>query len=277
VRKLLNNRPKDNIEDTAERRLQSEKQRFLARVILKQNIYDNPGFFKGYRRMREKGDSLNEMVEQLAMLSLLPEVKGMAVLDLGCGTGELSRRIKALGAHQVTATDISANMLEIARQDNPQGITFEQRAMEDLKFKPQTFDLVVSSLALHYVADLAEISWKIYDWLKPSGTFLFSVEHPVLTSSQGIHRGWVKDQSGNKLCWPVDNYSEEGMRESHWFVEGVIKYHRTLSAILNSLIDAGFVIKKILEPKATAADEANWPELKEAGRRPPFLIVKAVK
>jgi ubiquinone/menaquinone biosynthesis C-methylase UbiE len=244
---------------------------------LKQNIYDNPGFFKGYRRMREKGAGLNEMVEQLAMLSLLPDVKDMSVLDLGCGTGDLARRIKALGARQVTGIDISANMLEIARQDNPQGITFEERAIEDLKYKPQTFDLVVSSLALHYVADLGEVTWKIYEWLKPSGTFLFSIEHPVLTSSQGIHRGWVKDQVGNKLCWPVDSYSEEGIRESHWFVEGVIKYHRTLSTILNSLIDAGFTIKKLQEPKATEADEAAWPELKEAARRPPFLIVKAVK
>ena len=244
---------------------------------MKQNIYDSPGFFKGYQRMREKGPGLNEMVEQLAMLSLLPEVKGMTVLDLGCGTGDLSRRIKALGARQVTGVDISANMLDLARKDNPEGITFEQRAMEDLKFNPHTFDLVVSSLALHYIADLAGMAWNIYDWLKPSGTFLFSIEHPVLTSSQGIHRGWVKDQSGNKLYWPIDCYSEEGTRESHWFVEGVIKYHRTLSTTLNSLIDAGFNIKKVMEPKATPADEQKWPEMKEAARRPPFLIVKAVK
>ena len=244
---------------------------------MKQNIYDSPGFFKGYQRMRDKSAGLNEMVEQMAMLSLLPEVKGSTVLDLGCGAGELCRRIFSLGAKQVIGVDISANMLELARKEVIPGVTFEQKAMEDIEFDPGMFDLVVSSLAFHYVADLQKMFQKIYSFLKPSGLLIFSIEHPILTCSQGIHHGWVKDPAGQRICWPVDCYSEEGKRESHWFVEGVIKYHRTSATIMNSLIDTGFTIKAVREPTATEEDERIWPELKEAGRRPPYLLVKAIK
>jgi ubiquinone/menaquinone biosynthesis C-methylase UbiE len=252
--------------------IESEK-----KPALKQNIYDVPGFFKGYQRMRNSQTGLNEMVEQMAILSLLPDVNSMAVLDLGCGAGDLCRRIQALGARQTIGVDISANMLELARKDAPSGVTFQQKAMEDLDFGKETFDLVVSSLAFHYVADLPKLLKNIYKILKPSGWLLFSIEHPVLTCSQGIHHGWVKDSSGKKLCWPVDCYSDEGKRESHWFVEGVIKYHRTISTIFNSLIGAGFTLKAVAEPTGTDEDERIWPELKDVRRRPSFLIVKAIK
>ncbi len=244
---------------------------------MKQNIYDIPGFFSGYKRMRDNKAGLNEVLEQPCMLSLLPEVKGALILDLGCGAGELCRRLAALDARQVTGVDISANMIELARKDIPEGVTYLNQAMEDVEFSPETFDLVVSSLAFHYIEDLQALFQKIYRWLKPSGILLFSNEHPVATCSQGFHHGWIKDASGNAICWPVDCYHQEGKRESHWFVEGVIKYHRTVSTIINTLINNGFTIKAVCEPVASEEDEKLWPVLKEARRRPPFLIVKAVK
>jgi ubiquinone/menaquinone biosynthesis C-methylase UbiE len=153
---------------------------------VKQNIYDVPGFFKGYQRMRNSHTGLNEMVEQTAILSLLPDVKDLTVLDLGCGAGELCRRIQTMGARQTIGIDISANMLDIARKEIPSGVTFQQKAMEDLDFANETFDLVVSSLAFHYVSDLPKLFENIYKIIKPSGWLLFSIEHPILTSSQGI-------------------------------------------------------------------------------------------
>jgi ubiquinone/menaquinone biosynthesis C-methylase UbiE len=244
---------------------------------VKQNIYDQPGFFKGYQRMRDTRVGFNEILEQLSMLSLLPEVREADVLDLGCGAGDLCRRIKALGARSVIGVDISLNMLELARKELTEGVSFLNSPMEDLEFRAESFDLVVSSLAFHYISDLPHLFHRIHGWLKTSGTLLFSTEHPIITCSQGIHHGWTKDQSGNKLSWPVDCYSQEGKRESHWFVEGVIKYHRTLSTLINSLVEIGFTIKKVMEPIASEVDEKDWPELKEARRRPPFLIVKALK
>ncbi len=244
---------------------------------MKQNIYDIPGFFNGYKRMRDKQRGLNDVLEQLNILSLMPDVTGARVLDLGCGSGELCRRIKTMGALNVIGVDISKNMLELAGQETVTGVTFLNQPMEDLQFPTATFDLVVSSLALHYVENIYELFQKTHQWLRPGGTLLFSTEHPILTCSQGIHSGWVKDSSGVKLCWPVDFYHLQGKRESHWFVEGVIKYHRTISTIMNSLIQAGLTIKAVEEPVASEEDEQIWPDLKEARRRPPFLIIKAIR
>ncbi|HSW58159.1 MAG TPA: class I SAM-dependent methyltransferase [Dehalococcoidales bacterium] len=243
---------------------------------MKQNIYDNAGFFSSYKRMREKQKSLNDLLEQSGILALLPEVKEARVLDLGCGAGELCRRLIKLGARSVIGVDISQNMLDLAAQDAPAGISFLKQPMEDLQFPPSSFDLVVSSLAFHYVADLQALFHNIHVWLKPGGVFLFSIEHPILTSSQGIHHGWVKGPEDVKICWPVDCYSQEGKRESHWFVAGVIKYHRTFSTIFNSLIKAGFTFQAVSEPVASDEDEQIWPDLKEARRRPPFLLVKTI-
>jgi ubiquinone/menaquinone biosynthesis C-methylase UbiE len=244
---------------------------------MKQNIYDIPGFFEGYKRMRDNQAGLNEILEQPAILALLPDVKGKTVLDLGCGAGELCRRISVMGAGSVIGVDISENMLELAKKDVPAGVNFLKSAMEDLRFQPESCDLVVNSLAFHYVKDLQELLKKIHTWLKPSGTLLFSTEHPIATSSQGIHHGWIKGPSDTKLYWPLDCYHKEGIRESHWFVKGVIKYHSTLSTILNSVLDSGFNIRAVKEPVASEEDEKIWPVLKEARRRPPFLIVKASK
>jgi ubiquinone/menaquinone biosynthesis C-methylase UbiE len=244
---------------------------------MKQNIYDIPGFFEGYKRMRENQAGLNQILEQPAILALLPDVKGMTVIDLGCGAGELCRRISSLGAKSVTGVDISSNMLELANRDVPVNVSYLKSAMEDVRFPSESCDLVISSLAFHYVKDLPGLLRNIYTWLKPSGTLLFSMEHPIATCSQGIHHGWIKDSADKKLYWPLDCYQQEGVRESHWFVKGVIKYHNTISTILNSLIDCGFVIQAVKEPAASEEDEKIWPDLKEARRRPPFLIVKAAK
>jgi ubiquinone/menaquinone biosynthesis C-methylase UbiE len=244
---------------------------------MKQNIYDVPGFFEGYKRMRENRAGLNEVLEQPAMMALLPDVKNMAVLDLGCGAGEFCRRLSVLGASNVIGVDISTNMIELAQKDVPAGVSYQTLAMEDVVFPDHSFDLVVSSLAFHYVKDLPVLFSKIQKWLKPGGLLLFSMEHPIATCAQGIHHGWIKDAADNKLYWPLDCYHQEGLRESHWFVKGVIKYHRTFTSILNSLIEAGFTIRAIDEPVAAEADEELWPVLAEARRRPPFLLVKAVK
>jgi ubiquinone/menaquinone biosynthesis C-methylase UbiE len=244
---------------------------------MKQNIYDNQAFFDGYRKLRVNKAGLNECLEQPAMMSLLPDVKGYKVLDLGCGTGDFCKILKSRGADSIVGVDISSNMLALAKEEPVDGIEFFNLPMEELKFAADSFDLVVSSLALHYVADVFTLFQNVRDWLKPSGVFLFSMEHPIATSSQGFHRGWVQDAQGNKLFWPVDCYSQEGKRESRWFVDGVVKYHRTVSSIVNGLIRSGFTIQALDEPIASQEEEQKRPSLKDEKRRPPFLIVKAAK
>jgi SAM-dependent methyltransferase len=246
---------------------------------MKQNIYDNPEFFAGYKALRDAQAGLNEVLEQPALLALLPNVTAAHVLDLGCGDGCQCVRLIERGAKHVIGVDISRNMIALAHQ-NAKGdhrIAFHHTAMEDFAAAPAAFDLVVSSLAFHYVADLAELFRRIHLWLKPGGVLVFSMEHPIATCSQGIHPGWHRDANGRKAHWQVDCYAEEGERRSRWIVDSVVKYHRTVSSIINALLESQFQIDRILEPHALEAAEKDNPLLLEERRRPPFLLVKARK
>lgn len=246
---------------------------------MKQNIYDNEDFFKGYKDLRDKKSGLNEVLEQPAMISLLPEIKNTIILDLGCGMGDLCKLFAEAKARKIIGVDLSANMIAIARErtQSYSNVKLRHSSIEEFETEGNQFDLVVSSLALHYVQDIRLVFGRIHNWLKESGRFIFSVEHPIATCMQGIHQGWQKDENGNKLFWQVDAYSDEGMRRSKWFVNDVVKYHRTLSTILNTLLDSSFRIVKVLEPHAEEKYEVERPKLKEERRRPPFLVVHASK
>jgi SAM-dependent methyltransferase len=242
---------------------------------VKQNIYDNPDFFAGYRTLRQNNAGLNEVLEQPALRSLLPDVSGMRALDLGCGAGELCRELRGLGASTVTGVDISSRMLALAQAYTDEGITCVNSAIEDYTADAGAFDLVVSSLVFHYVRDFDKVVSSIAGWLIAGGHLVFSVEHPVTTAAQGILPGWHLDAEGKKEHWILDRYQDEGQRRCLWFIDGVIKYHRTMATILNALVDGGFSIRRILEPCATEQSEAERPALVEERRRPPFLLVKA--
>lgn len=245
--------------------------------MAKQNIYDDLAFFQGYRRIREECGGLNEVLEQPALRSCLPSLPGLAVLDVGCGMGHLALRCAEEGAARVVACDISEKMLEVARRERAHPrITYVRRAAEDLDFQHGSFDLVVSSLALHYVADYPRLVRRVADWLRPEGRFVYSVEHPIATASKPMG-GWAEDYDGNRLYWPVDDYSEEGRRKQTWFVEGVVKYHRKSSTLLNALTTAGFVVERVEEPEPLPEAVRERPTLDDERRRPPFLIVRSAK
>ena len=239
-----------------------------------QNIYDDPAFFAGYRDLRTQDTGLNGILEVPALLQLLPALDGAHVLDLGCGFGDFARLARARGAASVTGVDVSARMLaEAVQRTRDPAIVYVHGAIE--AFRPtQAFDLVVSSLALHYVEDYAGVVRRVFDALAPGGSFLFSVEHPLCTAHPA---GWVKDAEGAKLHWPVDRYGDEGPRATRWFVDGVVKYHRTVETYVGALLDAGFALAYLGEPVPTSEALAARPALANEVRRPPFLVLKAAR
>lgn len=239
-----------------------------------QNIYDNQEFYEGYERLRANGAGLNEVLEQPALRSLLPSIQGASVIDIGCGFGDFCRFASASGASRILGVDPSEKMLGVARDQAKPREQYIIGSFESLSVN-ERFDLAVSSLALHYVKDMRKAFQNVARVLKPGGFFAFSLEHPIATCGQGGNGGWLKDGSGRKVAWKVDSYSNEGLRQSHWFVDGVIKYHRTVSTIINELVDAGFRIDRVLEPHASPEAEVKRPELLEERRRPPFLLILA--
>ena len=92
-----------------------------------------------------------------------------------------------------------------------------------------------------------------------------------------IRKRLDKDENGNKLFANNTNYSVDGERESTWFVDKVKKYHRTFSTIINTLIEAGFQINKLIEPVPTPEALKEHPAYNDLLHKPDFLIIKAIK
>ncbi|MEK3884905.1 class I SAM-dependent methyltransferase [Paenibacillus sp. PL2-23] len=243
---------------------------------MKQNKYDDVNFYSAYKKMPRSVKGLEAAGEWHVLQALLPELQNKSVLDLGCGFGWHCRYAREQQASSVVGVDLSERMLQKAREltDDPM-ITFIKMPIEDIHFTEAQFDVVISSLAFHYIESFEAICHKVYTCLKAKGAFVFSVEHPIFTCR--AEQDWYYDDYNNRLHWAVDSYQNEGVRETSFLVDNVIKYHRTLSTYINHLIDAGFSIRAVKEPVPSEEMLHNIPEMKDEWRRPMFLMISAEK
>jgi ubiquinone/menaquinone biosynthesis C-methylase UbiE len=238
-----------------------------------QNIYDREGFFERYSRLRRSVEGLDGAPEWPALRALLPDLSGLTALDLGCGFGWFCRWARQQGAARVEGIDVSERMLARAMattQDT--AITYTRADMEHLRLPPESFNVVYSSLALHYIERLNELLSAVYRSLIPGGSLVFSVEHPIFTAPTDPR--WSRDAAGRQT-WPLDGYLDEGPRSTDWLATGVIKQHRTLATYLNMLLRLGFAISHVEEWGPTAEQIALQPDLADERQRPPFLLVAA--
>ena len=204
---------------------------------------------------------------------MLPDFRGKRVLDLGCGFGWHCRYAAENGAQSVLGIDISENMLQEARRrtEDPR-VEYRKISLEEYEYPENSFDAVISSLALHYVESFEDICRKVYRCLKPGGEFVFSAEHPIFTAYGS--QDWYRDEKGNILHWPVDRYFEEGKREAVFLGETMVKYHRTLTTYLGSLLENGFQITGVVEPMPPES-MMDIPGMGDELRRPMMLLVSA--
>ena len=240
-----------------------------------QNIYDTDEFFQNYAQLRRSLEGLAGAQEWPVMRSMLPELKGARVLDLGCGYGWFCRWARENGAASVLGIDVSEKMLARARETtSDKAIEYRRADMERLELEPGAFDLAYSSLAFHYVAEFQRLVEEVHRAVAPGGHFVFSIEHPIYTAP--VAKGWSENAAGQK-SWLVDHYLDEGPRSVDWLAKGVIKQHRTAATTLNALIRAGFTLERVEDWGPTEEQVASWPDLAQDRVRPPFLLVAARK
>jgi ubiquinone/menaquinone biosynthesis C-methylase UbiE len=243
-------------------------------VEMAQNIYDDQAFFKEYIQLPRQVSGLDAAPEWPALRSLVPEPSGSRFLDLGCGFGWACRWARQLGA-EVQGVDVSENMLSKARgfPEDP-AITYVKADLETIQLPAQSYDIVFSSLALHYVKNLPELIAQVYQTLKPGGTFVFSAEHPIYTSPRNPN--FIPDSEG-QIIWPLDGYLDEGPRTTNWLAEGVVKEHRTLGTYVTLFLEAGFTLSAMVEWGPTIEQIKGNPDWINGRKRPLFFLMKVVK
>lgn len=210
----------------------------------------------------------NAYYERPATLSLLPDVRGRRVLDAGCGPGVYSEWLLERGA-EVVAFDANEKMVRFARERLGARAQVVQADLgQPLAFLADgSFDVVVSPLVLDYVRDWGSVFREFYRVLCRGGHLVFSVEHP-------LSKFYPRHQSSS--------YFATELVELEWTGFGipvrVPSYRRPLGAMIQPLLEAGFVLEQLLEPVPTEEFRQRMPEDYEAlAREPGFLCVRARK
>ena len=239
------------------------------------NIYDDESFFSAYSEMTRSKLGLGGAGEWESVRSLLPDLKGCTILDLGCGYGWHEKYFIEHGAKRVDAIDISRKMLEKAKEMNSnEKVSYALCDIESYEADYDSYDMVFSSLAMHYIKDYGNLIKKIHRWLKKGGTLLFSLEHPSFTAEGS--EDWCYDENGEIKHFPLDSYFLEGRRETNFLSSKVEKYHRTLTTYVDTLLKNGFSLTALIEPEVPEHLK-NLKEMKNEWRRPMMLILRAEK
>lgn len=238
------------------------------------NEYDNEKLFEEYEKMPRSKEGLSAAGEWHQLKPLFPLLQGKRVLDLGCGYGWHCKFAAEQGAAQILGLDISEKMIAKAREKNREKqIEYRLCGIEEYEYPKDTWDCVISNLALHYIEDIESVFQKVHRTLKKDGVFLFNIEHPVFTS--GVGQDWIYTEEGRPLYWPVDNYFIPGERKTHFLGCNVTKQHHTLTQIIKGLLDNGFEIKTVEEAEPSE-EMMNMPGMKDELRRPMMLLIKAI-
>lgn len=235
-----------------------------------QNIYDQEDFFAGYQTLARSREGLAGAAEWPALRAMLPPLRGLRVADLGCGFGWFCRFAADAGAASVLGIDLSENMLARARAEGG-AVEYRRADLDTLVLTPAAFELVYSSLTVHYLADFRRFAAMVAASLTQGGHFVFSMEHPLYTAPS--KPGWIEAEG--RRVWPLDGYLAEGERRTDWFAKGVVKHHRSIAAVVNALLEAGLALRHLDEWGPDAAQVAAHPEWAVERDRPPFLLVAA--
>ena len=225
-----------------------------------------------------------------AFLEMLPDVNGMAGLDIGCGEGHNTRLLAERGARMI-GVDISRNFVRNAREAEAErslGIDYELASAVELPFEDASFDFATAFMSLMDIPETELVLAEVFRILKTGGFFQFSITHPCFDTP---HRRNLRDEAGHTFAIEVGDYFLERKGEvKEWLFsaappevrEGLQRFRtpvfmRTLSSLLNRLIGAGFVLERFGEPYPDDGAVRERPGLQDAQVVAYFLHIRARK
>jgi len=172
-------------------------------------------------------------------LKLLGNLKGKKILEIGCGGAQCGIAMAKKGG-KVTGIDISEEQLKFAEEltkKNRVKIKFILGSFQNLnKIKSNSKDIVFSAFALHYSPNIKTIFKQVKRILKERGIFVFSLDHPFFRTLNP------------KTLKLKGSYFKTGKRVEKYTNGTFVMYTHTIGEIHNLLVEAGFVVEKLIEP-----------------------------
>lgn len=220
----------------------------------------------------------NEYLEVPAFLSVLGNIRGRRVLDVGCGSGISAKLLKARGA-QVSGIDASERMIEIARREAA-GVDFKVGSIYKMPYPNRHFDLVTASLVVEHLRRLKIAFVEINRVLKRNGVFVFSTHNPVVAATHTAH----KTGKGNRrdFC----NYFDEGLRYTYWnrrqrvIGRRAIRmplWHVTYQTLIRTILASGFAIEDYVDARPAKEGRRANPDAYAVTSTMPYFCVFRVR
>lgn len=242
--------------------------------------YDDLAKFYFERRADKSRFDYNRDIEVPGMLVAVGSVKGLRVLDEGCGFGDHLSQLADEAAEELIGLDASKEMINFARK---QSIPSSQFAVHDLNkplpFEDAHFDRVFASLTVFYIKNLRQLFTENYRILKPGGRFSFSIFHPVLmlmnTSGKGLV-GTRQDSQGRFKIY--GDYFNENQQQADMGSLGKVEvYPYTLQTYFDTLNEVGFQLKTYHD-LLPIQEAKKYPEkYKLTTTLPTFIVITAIK
>lgn len=224
--------------------------------------------FEALEAFGDEGDFARQHLLTPTLFALIGDVQGKMVLDAGSGQGYLSRKLAQQGAI-VTAIEPAENMYKYAclrEQNEPLGITYLQQDLSSLSSITSVFDIVVANMVFMDIPDYKTAIHNCITSLKSGGSFIFSISHPCFEEPglEWLKKGYVE----------VRDYFQETSVSStigHHF-------HRPLHAYLNTIIQEGCILQRIVEPQLNGEVALqHGPIHMRNVYVPQFLVIQATR
>ncbi|MDQ6696117.1 MAG: class I SAM-dependent methyltransferase [Actinomycetota bacterium] len=217
-----------------------------------------------------------EYAEQILPLAASLLAGAEVVLDVGTGEGQLARLAHVGGATRVIGVDPTrAQVVEAARRAG--GPIYARAGAGALPVVGSSFDAVVACLVFEHITDVDDAINEVARVLRPGGRFLFFLNHPLLQTPSS---GWIDDHvlDPPEQYWRIGPYLTEDITVEEVEKDVFIPFiHRPLSRYVNALVDAGLVLRRMLEPAPPPGFLARAAEYEAAATIPRLLVLVSEK